>query len=185
MVSSWIPGKQASIVREITDAGRSSVRINGRPSTAGYVREIGGSIAELVGQHEAQRLLSPAYHLDLLDRFAGETELTLRDAVSAAYATAQASARSLERLSGDERDARERYEEALLVAREIEDARLDPAQLQQLRERRAYLDNVERIAVALACDARSLDAQRVGGHPSAGNGRRRASGHREVRREFA
>ena len=143
------PGEDASIVREITEAGRSSVRLNGRPSTAGYVREIGGAIAELVGQHEAQRLLSPAYHLDLLDRFAGEPALALRDAVSAAYAAAQASAQSLKRLTGDERDARERYDEALLVAREIEDARLDPAQLEQLRERRAYLDNVERIAVGL------------------------------------
>jgi DNA repair protein RecN (Recombination protein N) len=150
------PGEEASIVREITEAGRSSVRVNGRPSTAGYVREIGGTIAELVGQHEAQRLLSPAYHLDLLDRFAGEPELALRDAVSAAYAAAQASAQSLERLTGDERDARERYDEALLVAREIEDARLDPAQLQQLRERRAYLDNVERIAVALGATHEAL-----------------------------
>jgi DNA repair protein RecN (Recombination protein N) len=150
------PGEEASIVREITEAGRSSVRVNGRPSTAGYVREIGGTIAELVGQHEAQRLLSPAYHLDLLDRFAGEPELALRDAVSAAYAAAQASAQSLERLTGDERDARERYDEALLVVREIEDARLDPAQFQQLRERRAYLDNVERIALALGATHEAL-----------------------------
>jgi DNA repair protein RecN (Recombination protein N) len=143
------PGEEASIVREITQAGRSSVRVNGRPSTAGYVRDIGDAIAELVGQHEAQRLLSPAYHLELLDRFAGDSALALRAAVSAAYARAQAAAQSLERLTGDERDARERYDEALFVVREIEDARLDPAQLEQLRERRAYLDNVERIAVAL------------------------------------
>src|SRR5579863_218466 len=143
------PGEEASIVREITEAGRSSVRINGRPSTAGYVRDIGDAIAELVGQHEAQRLLSPAYHLELLDRFAGDSALAPRDSVSAAYARAQAAAQSLERLTGDERDARQRYDEALFVAREIEEAQLDPAQLEELRERRTYLDNVERIAVAL------------------------------------
>jgi len=143
------PGEEASIVREMTQAGRSSVRVNGRPSTAGYVRDIGDAVAELVGQHEAQRLLSPAYHLELLDRFAGDSALALRDAVSAAYARAQTAAESLERLTGDERDARERYDEALFVVREIEDAQLDPGHLEQLRERRAYLDNVERIAVAL------------------------------------
>jgi DNA repair protein RecN (Recombination protein N) len=143
------PGEEASIVREITQAGRSSVRVNGRPSTAGYVRDIGDSIAELVGQHEAQRLLSPAYHLELLDRFAGDAVFSLRAAVSAAFARAQGAAQSLERLTGDERDARERYDEARFVVREIEDAQLDAAQLEQLRERRAYLDNVERIAVAL------------------------------------
>jgi DNA repair protein RecN (Recombination protein N) len=150
------PGEEASIVREITQAGRSSVRVNGRPSTAGYVRDIGDAVAELVGQHEAQRLLSPAYHLELLDRFAGDSALALRDAVSAAYARAQAAAQSLERLTGDERDARERYDEAIFVVREIEDAQLDPAQLEQLRERRAYLDNVERIAVALAAANEAL-----------------------------
>lgn len=84
--------------------------------------------------------------------------LALRDAVSVAYAAAQASAQSLERLTGDERDARERYDEALLVAREIEDARLDRAQLEQLRERRAYLDNVERIALALGVTHEALTA---------------------------
>jgi DNA repair protein RecN (Recombination protein N) len=124
------PGEEASIVREITQAGRSSVRVNGRPSTAGYVRDIGDAVAELVGQHEAQRLLSPAYHLELLDRFAGDSALALRDAVSAAYARAQTAAQSLERLTGDERDARERYDEALFVVREIEDAQLDPGQLE-------------------------------------------------------
>jgi DNA repair protein RecN (Recombination protein N) len=150
------PGEEASIVREITEAGRSSVRVNGRPSTAGYVRDIGDAIAELVGQHEAQRLLSPAYHLELLDRFAGDATLALRDSVAAAYARAQAAAQSLERLTGDERAARERYDEALFVTREIEDAKLDPTQLEQLRERRAYLDNVERIAVALGAAHEAL-----------------------------
>ncbi len=150
------PGEEASIVREITEAGRSSVRVNGRPSTAGYVRDIGGTIAELVGQHEAQRLLSPAYHLELLDRFAGDATLALCDSVGAAYARAQAAAHSLERLTGDERAARERYDEALFVTREIEDAQLDPAQLDELRERRAYLDNVERIAVALGAAHEAL-----------------------------
>jgi DNA repair protein RecN (Recombination protein N) len=150
------PGEEASIVREITEAGRSSVRVNGRPSTAGYVRDIGDAIAELVGQHEAQRLLSPAYHLELLDRFAGDATLALRDSVGAAYARAQAAAQSLERLTGDERAARERYDEAFFVTREIEGAQLDPAQLEQLRERRAYLDNVERIAVALGAAHEAL-----------------------------
>ncbi|MGC9993186.1 MAG: DNA repair protein RecN [Candidatus Cybelea sp.] len=150
------PGEEASIVREITEAGRSSVRVNGRPSTAGYVRDIGDAIAELVGQHEAQRLLSPAYHLELLDRFAGDSTLALRDSVGAAYARAQAAAQSLERMTGDERDARERYDEAVFVTREIEDAQLDPAQLEQLRDRRAYLDNVERIAVALGAAHEAL-----------------------------
>ncbi len=143
------PGEAGSVVREMTEAGRSSLRVNGRPATAAYVREIGNAIAEIVGQHEAQRLLSPAYHLELLDRFAGEPALRFRDAVAVAHARAEASAQALATLTHDERRARERYDDACLTVREIEEARLEPGEAERLNERRKYLDNVERIAIAL------------------------------------
>ncbi|HEV3091413.1 MAG TPA: DNA repair protein RecN [Candidatus Cybelea sp.] len=162
------PGEEASIAREVTDAGRSSVRVNGRSSTAGYVREIGMAIAEIVGQHEAQRLLAPAYHLELLDRFAGEPALSLREAAGAAYAGAQAAAAEYERLRSDERDARGRYDEALFIAREIEEARLDAGEIARLRERRAFLDNVERIATALAGAREGLASDYGGAAPALG-----------------
>jgi DNA repair protein RecN (Recombination protein N) len=142
-------GEEATIVREIGDNGRSSVRLNGRAATAGYVREIGDRIAEIVGQHEAQRLLSPAYHLELLDRFAGGDALQARDAVARAFERSGELARSLERLHSDERAARERYDEASFSAGEIDDARVQPGEDERLEQRRRYLDNVERIAAAL------------------------------------
>ena len=69
----------------MSDAGRSSVRVNGRPSTAGYVRELRDAIVEIVGQHEAQRLLAASYHLELLDRFAGDAAMRARGAVARAH----------------------------------------------------------------------------------------------------
>ncbi len=142
-------GEEASIAREMTEAGRSGVRVNGRPATAAYVREIGDAIAEIVGQHEAQRLLSPAYHLELLDRFAGDAALRLRDAVAGAYARAEAAKAALTALTQAGDRARERYDDACFTVREIEEARLVPGEAEQLTERRSFLDNVERIAAAL------------------------------------
>jgi DNA repair protein RecN (Recombination protein N) len=150
------PGEEATIAREIADTGRSSVRVNGRPATGAYVREIADAIGEIVGQHEAQRLLSPAYHLDLLDRFAGDAAVRLRDAVAAAYSRAERARQTLERLNRNERDARERYDEARLIAREIEEARLAPAEIDSLNVRRAYLENVERIAAGLSVAREAL-----------------------------
>jgi len=155
-------GEAATIAREMNDAGRSSVRVNGRASTAGYAREIRDSVAEIVGQHEAQRLLAPAYHLELLDRFAGEPALALRDSVAAAYTRAQAAAAALAGVSHDEDRAKERYDEACFVAREIDEARLQPGETGRLDERRAYLENVERIASALHA-AREAFAAEDGG----------------------
>ena len=151
-------GEEASVTREMSDVGRSSMRVNGRPATAAYVREIGDAIAEIVGQHEAQRLLSPTYHLELLDRFSGAAALRAGDAVAAGYARAQESAEALERLSQDERRARERYDDAAFAAREIGEARLEPGEVERLADRRAFLDNVERIASALHAARGALSA---------------------------
>jgi DNA repair protein RecN (Recombination protein N) len=143
------PGEEATIAREVSAAGKSSVRINGRASTAGYVREIGAQIAEIVGQHDAQRLLSPAYHVDLLDRFGGAPAIAARDAVIAARAKVDAIAGEFDALTGDERRARERYEDARFALEEITGTAPQAGEDDRLRERQRYLDNVERIAGAL------------------------------------
>lgn len=143
------PGEEATIVREVTDAGKSSVRVNGRACTAGYVREIADHVAEIVGQHEAQRLLTPAYHLELLDRYAGTAAEQAKAAVSLAHEVHADRVRALAALQGDERKALERYEDAAFAVNEIEGAAPHVGEDDRLTERRRYLDNVERIASAL------------------------------------
>jgi DNA repair protein RecN (Recombination protein N) len=143
------PGEEATIVRDVTEAGKSSVRVNGRASTAGYVREIADHIAEIVGQHEAQRLLAPAYHLELLDRFGGAAVAHARANVADAHSRHADRARALAALHGDERRALERYEDARFAVNEIEAAAPELGEDERLTERRRYLDNVERIASAL------------------------------------
>jgi DNA repair protein RecN (Recombination protein N) len=155
-------GEQGTVAREMTESGRSSLRVNGRAATAAYVRELRDGIAEIVGQHEAQRLLSAVYHLELLDRFAGEVAVRLRDAVAAAYARTEELSEALSRLTLDERRAGERYDDACFTAREIEAAHLEPGEFERLNERRGYLDNVERIALALSA-AREALAPEEGG----------------------
>jgi DNA repair protein RecN (Recombination protein N) len=152
-------GETGTIVREMTDAGRTALRVNGRPSTAAYVRDLRDAIAEIVGQHEAQRLLEGAYHRDLLDRFAGEPAPALRDGTSRAYARLNDAVQALSRLTQDERLARERYDDAVFVMREFEEARIETGELERLVERRGYLENVERIAVALHAAHEALTAE--------------------------
>jgi DNA repair protein RecN (Recombination protein N) len=152
-------GEAGTIAREMTDTGRSTLRVNGRPATAAYVREIRDAIAEIVGQHEAQRLLAPSYHLELLDRFAGEAALRLREAVVHAHARAEEASRELAVLTQDERRARERYDDASFALREIEEARLETGEIERLAQRRSYLDNAQRIATALHAAHEALGAE--------------------------
>lgn len=143
------PGEEATIVREMSDAGKSSVRVNGRAATASYVRDIASRLAEIVGQHEAQRLLVPAFHLLLLDRFGGSDAALAREAVATAHALVVECARGLRELETNERKAEERYADARFALDEIEDAAPERGEDERLTERRRYLDNVERIAASL------------------------------------
>jgi len=157
------PGEDAVIEREMTDAGRSNVRINGRAARAGYLREMGDAIAEIVGQHEHQRLLTSSSHTRMLDRFADAD--AARDAVGAAHARAQTIADELERLGGDERRALREYEDARFAVAEIDGAAIQAGEDDRLNERRAYLDNVGKIGTALQSAGDALagdDAGAVG-----------------------
>jgi DNA repair protein RecN (Recombination protein N) len=153
------PGEDATIAREVNDAGKSSVRVNGRAATAGYVREIGEQVAEIVGQHDAQRLLAPAYHVELLDRFGGAPAIAARETAVASRERVSRLAQELQAMRGDERRAHERYDDARFTVEEIDGVAPLPGEDERLTERRRYLDNVERISAALrtAHDALGAD----------------------------
>lgn len=141
--------EDAVLAREMSDAGKSSLRLNGRPATAGYVREIAAFVGDIVGQHEAQRLLQPSFHLELLDRSGGEALLSLRGRVAEAYDARESLARQLGELNRDERRAEERLSYARFGLEEIEAAAPEQGEDERLTGRRRYLDNIERIMLAL------------------------------------
>ncbi|HVS45826.1 MAG TPA: DNA repair protein RecN [Verrucomicrobiae bacterium] len=161
-------GEEAVIVREVGEGGKSSIRVNGRPATAGYVREIGVRIADAVGQHEAQRLLAPAYHVELLDRFGGQASIAALSEVRAGYAALMEISARLDALEGDDRTARRRYEDAQYEVEEIVGVAPIPGEDEPLTDRRRYLDNVERIAGALRGAHDALAGDDVGASETLG-----------------
>ncbi|MGI9627200.1 MAG: DNA repair protein RecN, partial [Longimicrobiales bacterium] len=61
--------------REINAGGRSRAWVNGSPTTATVVKRLTGSLVDIHGQHEHQRLLQPEYQLQSLDAFAEAGDL--------------------------------------------------------------------------------------------------------------
>lgn len=141
--------EDAVISREMSDAGKSAIRVNGRPATASYVRDIAAQVADIIGQHEAQRLLQPSYHLELLDRFGGPELVSLLARVGEAYDVRGELAGRLAELERDERRAEERLAHARFGLEEIEGAAPESGEDDRLTDRRRYLDNIERIMLAL------------------------------------
>ncbi len=141
--------EDAVLLREMSAGGKSVIRLNGRPATAGYVRELASAVLDMIGQHEAQRLLSPSYHVELLDRFAGSPALAARTSVAQIYVQLQVLHERLRTLSQDAHRAQEQLEVARISLGEIESSAPQIGEDERLRERRRYLDNSEKITFAL------------------------------------
>ena len=71
-----------TISRKITTAGKSVSRINGETVNASTVKAVASLLLEIHGQQEHHSLLNKDRHLDLLDRFAGETVAKKRNEVA-------------------------------------------------------------------------------------------------------
>ena len=78
-------GEEDSILlqRDISPEGKSVCRINGRPATAAILREVGGSLLNIHGQHENYELLSPDLHMAYIDRM--EADVYLLSEYQSAY----------------------------------------------------------------------------------------------------
>lgn len=144
------PGEVATIEREMTAAGKTQLRLNGRSATASVVRAFATSLAEIVGQHEAQRLLSAQDHLELLDRFGGQPLLHLREQAGQAYVRYAALVREREEMQAEARTAQERYDAARAALDSIDAVAPQSGEDERLETRRRVLDNAERIALALS-----------------------------------
>ena len=63
------------VVREVTASGRSTARVDDEAVTAGRLAGVASELVEIHGQHDQQRLLDGRRQRELLDAFAGATDL--------------------------------------------------------------------------------------------------------------
>ncbi len=143
--------------REVSAEGRSRAWVNGSPTTAAVLGELGALLVDLHGQHETQSLLRPDAQRDILDAFAhAEAE---RAAVAGAHAMAQRLRAEETSLAAKRDEVRRRADYLRHVVNEIDAARLKPGEDEalQLEARRlsqagALAEHAKRIADALEGD---------------------------------
>ncbi len=67
------------VIRRIQSAdGKSRASINDQPVSINLLRQVGGLLAEIHGQHDDRALVDVARHRDLLDAFGGLEEKAAR-----------------------------------------------------------------------------------------------------------
>ncbi|MFA7503916.1 MAG: DNA repair protein RecN [Burkholderiaceae bacterium] len=153
------------LLRRVIEAdGRSKALVNGHPTTAAMLRELGARLLEIHGQHASQSLLRPEGQRALLDAHAGLGAL-LRE-------TGQAWARLRDaraELAGAEANSREFQLERERIAWQVDEiARLEPtadewAKLSQDHERLSHaaelIDASQQASDALAGDDEAISTR--------------------------
>jgi DNA repair protein RecN (Recombination protein N) len=143
--------------REVSAEGRSRAWVNGSPTTASVLGELGALLVDLHGQHETQSLLRADAQRDILDAFAhAEAE---RAAVAAAHAVLHRLREEETSLSSKRDEVRRRADYLRHVVSEIDTARLKPredealqVEARRLSQAGALAEQAQRIADALEGD---------------------------------
>lgn len=151
------------VTREVTSAGKSACKVQGRPCTVAQLKELGDWLVDLHGQHEHQSLLAVSRHLDMLDDWGGKAIHDKRAEVGKAYA-------SLQRLKAErdqlEKDARERSHLLDLYqfqVKEIADAQLTVGEDDELATEYKRVANAQKLAESAGSAASALSGEEIGG----------------------
>jgi len=132
------------VVREVSANGRSTARLDDETITAARLADSVGSLVDIHGQHEQQRLLDERWQRDLLDAYGelGEARAAVADAVERWRANQAA----LAGLALDPRELARRLEVLEHEAAEISEARLRVGEAGELRARLDAAGHGEAIA---------------------------------------
>ncbi len=131
------------LMREVARSGRGITRVNGRAVPLSALQRIATHLIDIHGQTAHLALLRPEQHVYYLDRYANSVEL--RRQVTELVGRWRAVRREHERLQRDEREIERRIELLRFQVDEIEAARLQPGELEELERERRMLTNAERL----------------------------------------
>jgi DNA repair protein RecN (Recombination protein N) len=136
-------GHELVATRSLAAGGRSRARVAGSLVPVSVLGELFQGRIEISSQHDSQALLRPETHGWLLDRVGGL--LDLRRAVGEGSRGLRALDEELERLRAASRDRERRRDFLAYQVAEIDEARLDPRALQELRAERGRLAHAGRL----------------------------------------
>lgn len=130
--------------REISgESGRSVARINGRAVNSSVLREVGGRLVDIHGQHEGLSLFNTRTHGDMLDRFGGL--LPLREQVAEMVGNLRRVRDDLQALRKAAASRGERIEELQILLDDVAKAKLRPTEETELLQERLLVQNGARI----------------------------------------
>jgi DNA repair protein RecN (Recombination protein N) len=129
--------------REVAVEGRNRAWINGSPTTAAVLGELGRALVDLHGQHEHQTLLRRDEQRAILDAYAANALLLSR--VREAHGVASGLRREIAGLDARRREAAQRADFLRFQAEEIEAASLRAGEEEELEDEARRLSHSEEL----------------------------------------
>ncbi len=136
------PGEPLLVRRTLKADGGSRAFLNDQPCSAALLREVGGHLVEIHGQHDDRGLLAPAGHRALLDAFA-RADTGAVAAAHAAWRAAEAKLAAAQSALDDAARDREWLEHCVA---ELQALGPQPGEDAELSEARAAMQKGEKIA---------------------------------------
>ena len=151
-----------TVTRKISE-GRSISKINGETVNIKTLKNVMSLLIDIHGQHDHQSLLYTKNHLDILDKFAKDSILELKEQIKEEYSKYTKLTKKLEEFNIDEGQKAREIEFAEYEVNEIESANLKPEEDVQVEEEFKKLSNSKEIVSALSEIYNALSYEIAGG----------------------
>ena len=151
-----------TVTRKISE-GRSISKINGETVNIKTLKNVMSLLIDIHGQHDHQSLLYTKNHLDILDKFAKDSILELKEQIKEEYSKYTKLIKKLEEFNIDEGQKAREIEFAEYEVNEIESANLKPEEDVQVEEEFKKLSNSKKIVSALSEIYNALSYETAGG----------------------
>lgn len=152
---------QLVVSRTLSLSGKNVCRVNGRPATVSFLRELGLNLINIHGQHESYELFSPETHITYIDNLADDAELLAR------YREAFREYGRLKKQLNDFRTSETNREQRIDIlsyqVSELDDAAVEIGETEALTEERRVLMNAGKITEALHKAKAYLEGEGVTG----------------------
>ena len=148
------------IRREIHPSGKSRAFINDSPVTLDLLSQLGRSLIDVHSQHQTLQLTEQAFQLYTLDALAGNQSLLSDYQIK--LKEYNGLRRDLTELKEKQQTAVKDHDYNSFLYRELEEARLQPGQMEELEEEFGQLSNIETIIEHLSSSNQLITDEQYG-----------------------
>jgi DNA repair protein RecN (Recombination protein N) len=145
----------ATLRREVLASGKSRAFVNDTPVNLQQLKELGSLLVDIHSQHETLQLGSAGFQMDVVDSFIHRSELLA--AYAKEYLNYKEVTANLANLNERREDIRREEELLRFHFDELDQAKLDVQEFEEIEERLRFLNHAEEIKNSLSQAAMLLD----------------------------